>query len=100
MKFLTEHNRSNEEISTKEENYINRALARFIHFWKKEEGLLKSDYQKNAPSVFLIESCKLKGITLRTHGNLGTALMVRCFTEKDRNDDLCLQVETFVNKHK
>lgn len=97
--FLKQHKRSNEELSTTAENYINRALFRFIFEWEKN-NMLRSEQAKQAPSVFLFASCKLKGIEFRAHANVIEKLSTQCFKEDDKNDDLHLYVAEFISQHK
>ncbi|MBR4129063.1 MAG: hypothetical protein IKT92_06305 [Bacteroidaceae bacterium] len=97
--FLKKHKRSNEELSTTAENYINRALFRFIFEWEKN-NMLRSERNTQAPSVFLFVSCKLKGIEFRAHANVIEKLSTQCFKEDDKNDDLHLYVAEFICQHK
>lgn len=97
--FLKQHKRSNEELSTTAENYINRALFRFIFEWEKN-NMLRKERNAQAPSVFLFASCKLKGVAFRGHANVIERLSKQCFQETDKNDDLHLHVAEFVSYHK
>lgn len=97
--FLKQHKRSNEELSTTAENYINRALFRFIFEWEKN-NMLRKERNAQAPSVFLFASCKLKGVAFRGHANVIERLSVQCFKEDDKNDDLHLHVAEFIRQHK
>jgi hypothetical protein len=92
--FLRAHNKSQETLSTKLSNYVNRVFACFYHQWKKSNLLNTNPYNK-AYTMFLVNDCGITGIAEKTYSNNVKRILDEAF---EQNSSMQIEIESIVKK--